>query len=242
MAGLTYTSDVDFDAVLADGSLVHIRPPVGGDRAALLALHEGLSERSAYFRYFSLSRQAGESHVSHLLSVVDGTLASLIAIISDRVVGLSSYERLPSRDEAEVALLVDDDHQGIGIGTLLLEALAVHAKATGVVRLVAEVLADNAHMMTVFRSAGFGTNARYSDGTVHVDQPLEHSAALLDAGGERERTAAAQSITRLLSPRSIAVIGAGRRGARRSPARRGHGQPGQSHRADRRPGGRCGEL
>ena len=41
-AELTYTSDVDFDAVLADGNLVHIRPPVTGDRAALLALHARL--------------------------------------------------------------------------------------------------------------------------------------------------------------------------------------------------------
>src|SRR5664279_2578776 len=161
-AELTYTSDVDFDAVLANGSLVHIRPPVTTDRAALLALHARLSERSSYFRYFSLSRHAGEAHVDHLLGAYNGNLASLIARIGDDVVGLSSYERLPMWEEAEVALLVDDDHQGIGIGTLLLEALAVHAKATGVVRLVAEVLADNAHMMTVFRSAGFGTNARYS--------------------------------------------------------------------------------
>jgi hypothetical protein len=66
-AELTYTSDVDFDAVLADGSLVHIRPPVTTDRAALLALHARLSERSSYFRYFSLSRHAGEAHVDHLL-------------------------------------------------------------------------------------------------------------------------------------------------------------------------------
>jgi hypothetical protein len=32
MAELIHTSDVDFDAVRADGSLVHIRPPVTGDR------------------------------------------------------------------------------------------------------------------------------------------------------------------------------------------------------------------
>ena len=42
-----------------------------------------------------------------------------------------------------------------------------------------------------------------------LDSSLE---ALLDAAGERERAAAAQSISRLLAPRSIAVIGAGRTG------------------------------
>ncbi|MEP6463828.1 MAG: hypothetical protein ABJC62_10525 [Frankiaceae bacterium] len=52
---MAYTSDVDFDAVLVDGNLVHVRPPVNADRAPLLDLHHGLSERSAYFRYFSLS-------------------------------------------------------------------------------------------------------------------------------------------------------------------------------------------
>ena len=119
MAELVHTSDVDFDAVLSDGSLVHIRPPVTGDRAALLALHARLSERSSYFRYFSLSRQAGEAHVGHLLDEGDDTLDSLLALIGEEeVVGLASYERLPT-GEAEVALLVDDGHQGLGIGTLL---------------------------------------------------------------------------------------------------------------------------
>src|SRR5664279_6168038 len=138
-----------------------------GTWSTLLAVHEGLSERSAYFRYFSLSRQAGPAHVDHLLAADTESLGSLIALIGDRVVGVASYERLPIRDDAEVALLVDDDHQGLGIGTLLLEALAVHAKANGVTGLVAEVLPNNAQMMTVFRTAGFGTHARYADGTVH---------------------------------------------------------------------------
>jgi acyl-CoA synthetase (NDP forming)/GNAT superfamily N-acetyltransferase len=215
---LTYTSDVDFDAVLSNGSLVHIRPPVGADRAALLSLHDGLSERSAYFRYFSMSRQAGEEHVDHLLGTGGGQdpdggdLAGLIALIADDVAGMASYERLPTRDEAEVALLVDDAHQGLGIGTLLLEALAVRATANGVARLVAEVLPNNAHMLNVFRTAGFAATTRYSDGTVHVDLPLTRTAALLDAAGERERAAASQSITRLLTPSSIAVVGAGRVG------------------------------
>lgn len=216
--GLANSGDVDFHGLLSDGNLVHVRPPVAADRAALLRLHQGLSETSAYFRYFSLSRQAGEAHVDHLLRAESaaaehrGDLAGLIALIGEQVAGMASYERLPIREVAEVALLVDDDHQGRGIGTLLLEALAVHATANGVARLVAEVLPNNASMLNVFRSAGFSAHTRYSDGTVHVDLLLARTTALLDAAGERERAAAAQSITRLLSPHSIAVIGAGRTG------------------------------
>ena len=91
-AELTYASDVDFDAVLANGNLVHVRPPVTADRAALLDLHHGLSERSAYFRCFSLSRHAGEAHVDHLLGAYNGNLASLIALLG-RVFASTSRSR-----------------------------------------------------------------------------------------------------------------------------------------------------
>ena len=45
--------------------------------------------------------------------------------------------------EAEVAFLVEDQHQGRGIGQLLLEHLAQAGRERGIERFVAEVLPDN---------------------------------------------------------------------------------------------------
>ena len=46
----------------------------------------------------------------------------------DQFVGWASYERWPGRNEAEAAFMVDDEFQGRGIATLLLEHLAAIAR------------------------------------------------------------------------------------------------------------------
>ena len=57
--------------------------------------------------------------------------------------------------EAEVAFLVEDEHQGRGIAQLLLEHLAQAGRERGVERFVAEVLPDNQRMIQTFRDAGY---------------------------------------------------------------------------------------
>ena len=55
---------------------------------------------------------------------------------------------------AEMAFAVDDPHHGLGIGTLLMRHLALIAKAAQLQTLKAEVLADNAPMLAVFKRSG----------------------------------------------------------------------------------------
>ena len=65
-------------------------------------------------------------------------------------------------------------------------------------------------MIGVFTQAGFETATRFADGVVEVRldlQPTPEAEAAIEA---RARTAAAEAVRRLLSPRSVAVIGAGR--------------------------------
>jgi acyl-CoA synthetase (NDP forming)/RimJ/RimL family protein N-acetyltransferase len=199
-------SDTDFDAVLVDGTLVHLRPPTPADRPALTDLHARLSRRSAYLRFFSLSQRAPGRYLDRILAP-DGTdLPGLVALIGDRPVAVASYARLGG-GEAEVAFLVDDEHQGLGISTLLLETLAADASRRGITRFVAEVLPENEAMLDVFRAAGFAASPRFREGTVRVTFPLTRTEALLAAVGERERRADARSIARLLAPSSVAVLG-----------------------------------
>ena len=83
-----------------------------------------------------------------LLAVVDEEA-------SPRVIGLGNYIGMGNRRSAEVAFLVQDDFQGRGISTLLLEKLAGLAAAQSFVELEAEVLPDNQAMIGVFKSSGF---------------------------------------------------------------------------------------
>ncbi len=196
-----------FDAVLLDGTLVHLRPPAAADRPALDDLHARVSRRSAYLRFFSLSQRAPGRYLDRILAPDERDLPGLVALIGGRPVAVASYERVRGGEEAEVAFLVDDAHQGLGISTLLLEALAADASRRGITRFTAEVLPENEAMLDLFSSVGFATSRRFAEGTVRVEFPLSRTAALLEAVGERERQADARSIDRLLAPKSVAVVG-----------------------------------
>ena len=66
-------------------------------------------------------------------------------------------------------------------------------------------------MLDVFRAAGFRSESRSIEyGVVHLAFDIEPTGASLAAGERRAWTAGVNSIARILRPRSVAVIGAGR--------------------------------
>jgi acetyl coenzyme A synthetase (ADP forming)-like protein len=199
------------DGVLADGATVHIRPIAPSDAARLVELHGRLSDETIYMRFFSFHPRLGEDEVAHLTTVDGVDRMALVATLRGDLIGVSRYDR--SRDEpeeAEAAFLVEDAHQGRGLGTLLLEHLAVYARGQGIRRFVADTLPQNTAMQAVFRNAGFVEKARFDNGVVRVELNIEPTTATTDAIERRWADAAAASIGRVLRPRSIAVIGAGR--------------------------------
>jgi RimJ/RimL family protein N-acetyltransferase len=69
---------------------------------------------------------------------------------------------------AEVAFAIVDEHQGRGIGKILLSHLARIARGAGIEEFVAEVLPDNAAMLRVFAVSGFSFNAKREGTTTYV--------------------------------------------------------------------------
>jgi acetyl coenzyme A synthetase (ADP forming)-like protein len=123
---------------------------------------------------------------------------------------VARYERTPGTDEAEAAFVISDEHQGRGLGTLLLEHLAAAARECGIDHFVATCLPTNQRMLAVFRSAGFAESARFDAGIIDVRLDIAPVEAALAVAEQREHRAEAASIARLLTPRSVAVVGAGR--------------------------------
>ena len=70
------------------------------------------------------------------------------------MIAVGRYDRIDD-SQAEVAFLIEDAHQGRGIGQLLLEHLAEAARERGITRFVAEVLPQNRRMAAVFADAGY---------------------------------------------------------------------------------------
>ncbi|HET6297667.1 MAG TPA: GNAT family N-acetyltransferase [Kribbella sp.] len=204
-------SAAGWDVLAADGSVVHVRPVRADDESALRDINHRASDRTIYLRFFSISRTAADEHSHYLAGAApEHGHVALVAEVDGVVAGVASYEPM-SADEAEMAFLVDDAVHGRGVGTLLLEQLAAVARERGIRRLLADTLAENGPMLRVFLNSGFEEVHQLDSGLVELSLDTAYSPNTLDRMAERERSAEERSLKPLLSPRSVAVIGAGRR-------------------------------
>jgi GNAT superfamily N-acetyltransferase len=159
------------DVVVADGGTLHVRPIRPDDAETLIAFHGGLSQRTRYLRYFSAYPRIPDRDLERFVNVDHHDRVALIALLGKQIVAVGRYERQPGTDEAEVAFVVADEHQGRGIGSVLLEHLAAAARECGIQRFQAVVLAENRAMVRVFRDAGYeiARQLEYGELTLEFD-------------------------------------------------------------------------
>jgi len=198
----------DADVVVADGGTVHLRPIRPSDADALVAFHGGLSQRTRYLRYFSAYPRIPERDLYRFTHVDHADRVAFVAELGGEIIAVGRYERHQGTDEAEVAFVVADAHQGRGIGSVLLEHLAAAAREIGIRRFIAVVLAENVGMIRVFRDAGYEITRHVEYGEVNLEFDVDETALTEAVMREREQRAEARSIARLLRPSSVAVVGA----------------------------------
>ncbi|MFE1318668.1 GNAT family N-acetyltransferase [Kitasatospora phosalacinea] len=204
------------EALLADGSTVSIRPVLPADRPQVLALHaERMSEASRRLRFLGTSRRAPELTADRLCGPLRPERCALGAWAAGVLVGEADFEAAAERpDTAELALAVADAWQHRGVGSLLVEHLVHAARERGVTAFEADALAGNGAVHRLFSDLGLPVHRRYTQGEVRIRVPLtepDPDERYLRAVEQRSRTADLASLTALLRPRSVAVLGASRR-------------------------------
>lgn len=205
-----YPAHWEADVVLRDGRTAHMRPILPEDAEGLVEFYAEVSDQSKYFRFFAPMPQLSEKDVRRFTHVDHHARVAFVLTVAEKILGLASYE-LIEPGEAEVAFLVQDAHQGRGIGQLLLEHLAQAARERDVHRFVAEVLPDNQRMLQVFHEAGYQVAGGWDEGTMHLEFNIDPTDTSVGVMAAREHRAEAASIDAFLSAKSVAVIGASRR-------------------------------
>jgi acetate---CoA ligase (ADP-forming) len=196
--------------VLRDGSVASVRPVTAGDRESIRRFFHNLSPDSRRKRFFTpaepsdsvIERMTDSSDPHRAFSLVVHRLRSESLL----PVAIASYLAIGPA-VAEVAFAVDDDFQGKGLSTLLLERLAIRAAQNGIEQFQASTLADNAAMLEVFRDSGFAIRSKTSAGVVELRLSLTPSAEGVRSAEDRNRLATAASLVPMLTPRAVAVIG-----------------------------------
>lgn len=207
--------------LLRDGGTAHLRPITPDDAEALQRFHVAQSPESVYLRFFSAMPRLSDRDLRRFTEVDHTDRVALVATIGDDIVGIGRYDRLDAeegpgpggatgRRAAEVAFNIADAHQGRGLGSVLLEHLAAAARERGVDRFVAEVLPQNRKMTSVFTDAGYEVTHAYDDGVVSLGFDIDPTERSLAVTAAREHRAEASSLRALLTPRSVAVVGASR--------------------------------
>ena len=148
---------------MRDGNQVTIRPIRPEDEPLMVKFHETLSDRSVYLRYFctlSLSRRVAHER---LLRICFGDYDREIVLVAERTAGAGERQiiavgrlnKLRAKNEAEIAVLVSDQYQKLGLGMELIRRVIQIGRDENLNRVSAEMLPDNIAMQVIIKRLGF---------------------------------------------------------------------------------------
>lgn len=149
---------------MRNGCNVTIRPIRPEDEPLLVKFHETLSDRSVYLRYFcslSLSRRVAHER---LLRICFGDYDREMALVAEsapsesgerQIMAVGRINKLHGKNEAEVAVLVSDQYQNLGLGYELLRRVVDIARDEKLEEVSAEMLPDNIAMQVIMKRVGF---------------------------------------------------------------------------------------
>jgi GNAT superfamily N-acetyltransferase len=151
---------------------IYIRVATGHDREKLRGMLARSSSETIYRRFHIPYPEVPEWMLALMLGTDHHDKESLVAVAEEKIVGHAMYVRQGDDAEAEMAIVVEDQWQSIGIGKSLLSALAERAKRRGILTFTAQVLASNRPMLGL-ADVFPGTEHTMEDGARHVRMPLQ---------------------------------------------------------------------
>ena len=150
-------------------TLVRTRHAGVHDLEQVLAMHRRCSPETLHRRFHVPMPSVPERLVRRLLSSGPGW--SVLAEQCEEVVGIASAGPL-NPSEVEVGLLVEDPHQGTGVGTRLMRDIAHEARNRGYTGLVCITQPDNDSVLRTVRRAGLDGTPTWADGVMEIAIPL----------------------------------------------------------------------
>ena len=196
--------------ILRDGTTATLRPARPTDEALLQEFLTRIAPESYQRRFFG--ETPPKVAAARMLAPEPPQTKLVLFVLTGeprqpRLIATGEYGReTPDSERAEVAFLVDDTVHGKGLGTLILERLALVAARHGITRFTALTMARNRAMISMFQSSGFRINRRLEYGEVELDFSILPDEASVTRMELRERAATVASLYPFFRPRSVAIF------------------------------------
>lgn len=174
-----YPRELERAVTLADGRVVHVRPVVPGDAAALVHAIRTADVETLRARFLGGAPPTDPATIRHLVEVDYTTRLALVAFGAGRGVAIARYESLAEPPgAAEVAVAVDPAWRRVGLATALVRMLAEAAIARGIRSFTATYFASNVDVASIVDEAAVLHHARLQAGV--VDDTMELPAPRTD--------------------------------------------------------------
>jgi len=174
---VAYPKGWETQAIMEDGTLVFFRPIKPTDELLMKEFIYSLSEESLYLRFFTIVKAMPHKRLQYFSNVDYKWSMAIVGFVKEKgiekLIAAGRYGMPKDSNMAEVAFLVHDDYQGIGIGKFLLNYLIKIAKANNVKGFTAEVLPENRKMLNIFCKGGYEIKSRLEEGNCHISFDFE---------------------------------------------------------------------
>jgi len=164
-----YPEELETYRTTKSGLKLLLRPVKISDETLLKDFFYSLSDKSMYKRFLTRRRDMPHYMLQDMFVVIDYTREMVILAVKElegmeTIVGVGQYGIDESSHTAEVALVVGDEYQNMGIGTELLSYLIYLAKKQGMLGFTGTVLPENKAIIRLMEKLGFEIEKRFSDG------------------------------------------------------------------------------
>jgi acyl-CoA hydrolase/GNAT superfamily N-acetyltransferase len=176
-SGHLYPEDIARTHTFKNNVTIHFRAIKPSDEDEMRRLFYRFSDQTVYYRYFSPIKMMPHMKMQEYVNVDYKRIMSIVGIIeesgAERIIAEARYVRVKESNFADVAFIVEEKYQGIGMGTFLLKTLTKIARKEGIDGFTADVITDNKPMLNVFEKSEFPVHAVVNTGVYELTIPFE---------------------------------------------------------------------
>ncbi|MEI6896557.1 MAG: bifunctional acetate--CoA ligase family protein/GNAT family N-acetyltransferase [Psychromonas sp.] len=173
-----YPKQLEEYVMLKNNQRVLLRPITAEDEGRHQRFDAALSEEDRYKRYFSQRGKMSHEEMALLTQIDYEREMAFIAIKIDRnnqqetlAVVRASID--PDNIEAEFAMIVRSDLQGLGLGKILLDKLIRYQKTKGTTYLTGMTMISNTGMAMLAKKLGFKVQRDIEEGVINMSLRLK---------------------------------------------------------------------
>lgn len=167
-AGHLYPEELSTRETFKNNTVVRFRAIRPSDEEGMRRLFYRFSDTAVYYRYFTPVAAMPHCKMQSYVNINYDTTTSIVGVVGDmghgRIIAEARFVMNKDRTFADVAFVVDEEFQNLGIASYLYKRLIEIGKEKGLKGFTADVLSSNREMMKVFEKFGLEVKSRMEDG------------------------------------------------------------------------------